>query len=262
MLMVVMVLKIYQMKSSGREDVEAVFTFLGVLLTLVFFTFFTLDPLTLATFAPFLGVLPKFFMTTSDHSVAFFTDFGTFGVFPIVLGVFSPNAFFPPVLGVFNAGVARTFFLGLVFLTLGESSTSSLGVETLGVDPLMGVVTIGVIPLTAALLAVLGVSKSCLLPFGVDFFALALDGVETFAGVAALGVALAAGVPRSGVATLGVEGFGVATLGVVTFAGIAALAFAGVTTSTGALAGVPAFGVALAGVALAGVALDGVALAG
>jgi hypothetical protein len=125
------------------DEVEVVITFLGVLLTLVFFTFFTLDPLTPATFAPFLGVLPKFFMTTSDHSVAFFTDFGTFGVFPIVLGVLSPNTFFPPVLGVFNAGVARTPFLGLVLLALGESSTSSLGVESFGVDPLTGVVTIG-----------------------------------------------------------------------------------------------------------------------
>jgi len=141
------------------EEVEAVFTFLGVLLTFVFFTFFTFDPLTVATLAPFLGVLPKFFMTTSDQSVAFFTDLGTFGVFPIVLGVFSPNAFLP-VLGVFNAGVALTAFLGLVLLPLGESRTSSLGVETFGVDPLTGVVTIGVNPLAAARRAVLGVSRS------------------------------------------------------------------------------------------------------
>ena len=44
------------------EEVEAVFTFLGVFVaTLVFFTFFTLNPLTAPAFITFLGVLPKFF---------------------------------------------------------------------------------------------------------------------------------------------------------------------------------------------------------
>merc|ERR1719319_1707928 len=90
-----------------------------------------------------LATLPRFFLTTSDQRVALRTDFGTFGVLTAVLGV---------------------------LVMEGESRNSSLGVETVGVEPLAGVATMGVSP-PAAFRAVFGVALAGEALAGVAFLA-------------------------------------------------------------------------------------------
>ena len=197
----------------------------------------------------FLGVFPRFFLTTSDHRGR-----TALGVRPKVLGVRPTTlADLTVVRGVFviKVGRAATAVAGVL------SMMASFGVLASVTD--LAVLTAGVMPGVLARMASMGVLATfaaALLAFGdfVEAFGVFAAGVAAFgvfagvspflvfAGVAALGV-------FSGVGAFGVIA-GVTAFGV--FAGVAAFGlFAGVA-AFGDFAGVAAFGV-FAGVAALGV---------
>ena len=198
----------------------------------------------------FLGVFPRFFLTTSDHRGR-----TALGVRPKVLGV-RPTTFLADltaVRGVFviKVGRAATAVAGVLSMMASFgvlASVTDLAVLTAGVMPgvLARMASMGVLATFAAALLALGDFVEA---FGVFAAGVAAFGVFAgvspflvFAGVAALGV-------FSGVGAFGVIA-GVTAFGV--FAGVAAFGlFAGVA-AFGDFAGVAAFGV-FAGVAALGV---------
>jgi len=177
--------------------------FFGVLAPFTGFDFLrtleTADTVALETFT-FFGVLPRFFFTISVQSVVFFTDLASLGVLPnfftilfgvlddltdlSVLGVFKGMLVF----GVSNFGVLAVGVANISGVSIGVEKPGvfagvlagvvarieSFGVFILGVRPLAGVSTIGVLGDLAA--GVLGL------------------GVATFAGVLGLDVSALAGV--------------------------------------------------------------------